>query len=227
MSQFGTVFSRPFDTQVFSQKVEFPTGVFINNEFRKGVDGAEIECVVCFALVSFALTFHVRVFNPSTGKIIATVSEARAADVNLAVQAARKAFETTWGLKTPGSTRGLLLNKLADIMEANADELAALESLDNGMSTKLSCVSILRNVCVGKTYSWSRGTDVAESIKTIRYYAGWADKVQGKTIETSEAKLCYTRHEPVGVVGQIIPWNFPRMFISLTLSFRLGQVNTP
>ena len=78
-------------------------------------------------------------------------------------------------------------------MEQNADQLAAIEALDNG-----------------KTFNWARTTDVDHSIRCTRYYAGWADKVQGKTIETSEAKLVYTRHEPIGVVGQIIPWNFPR-----------------
>ena len=63
---------------------------------------------------------------------------------------------------------------------------------------------------IGKTFSWAKNVDVTASIGTIRYYAGWADKIQGKTIETDENKLAYTRHEPIGVVGQIIPWNFPR-----------------
>lgn len=80
-------------------------------------------------------------------------------------------------------------------MDKHADNLAALEALDNG-----------------KTFSWARKTDIDHSIRCIRYYAGWADKIHGHTIETSEAKLTYTRHEPIGVVAQIIPWNFPRMF---------------
>lgn len=83
--------------------------------------------------------------------------------------------------------------KLADLMERDKETLAALESLDNG-----------------KTFTWAMRADVAHSIQCIRYYSGWADKVHGQTIETSEAKLTYTRHEPIGVVGQIIPWNFPR-----------------
>lgn len=85
------------------------------------------------------------------------------------------------------------MNKLADLMEEHFDDLAALEALDNG-----------------KTVDWAKSWDVTESIKTFRYYAGWADKVQGNVIETTEDKLVYTRHEPVGAVGQIIPWNFPR-----------------
>ena len=78
-------------------------------------------------------------------------------------------------------------------MEESQDILSALEALDNG-----------------KTFNWAKRGDVSHSITCIRYYAGWADKILGQTIETSEAKLTYTRHEPIGVVGQIIPWNFPR-----------------
>ena len=121
------------------------------------------------------------------------VAEGTAKDVDRAVSAARRAYETSWGLKVPGPRRGELLNKLADLMEQNADELAALEALDNG-----------------KTFNWARGADLSMSIATLRYYAGWADKIHGQVIETHEGKLSYTRHEPIGVVGQIIPWNFPR-----------------
>lgn len=78
-------------------------------------------------------------------------------------------------------------------MEEHFDDLAALEALDSG-----------------KTFDWAKSWDVTESIKTFRYYAGWADKIQGNVIETTEDKLIYTRHEPIGVAGQIIPWNFPR-----------------
>lgn len=82
--------------------------------------------------------------------------------------------------------------KLADLMEKNADELADLESQDNG-----------------KPLSFSRNVDVALAIKVYRYYAGWADKIQGETIPIGGPFGCYTRKEPVGVVGQVIPWNFP------------------
>jgi aldehyde dehydrogenase (NAD+) len=94
-------------------------------------------------------------------------------------------------------------------MEAHSDELAALESLDNG-----------------KTFSWSKNLDVVGSIGTIRYYAGWADKIQGKTIETDENKLAYTRHEPIGVVGQIIPWNFPLLMLAWKIAPALATGNT-
>jgi len=125
--------------------------------------------------------------------VFTAVAEGTAKDVDRAVDAAKRAYETSWGLKVPGSRRGELLNKLADLMERYSDELAALEALDNG-----------------KTFKWASGTDLSMSIATTRYYAGWADKIHGQVIETHEGKLSYTRHEPIGVVGQIIPWNFPR-----------------
>lgn len=73
---------------------------------------------------------------------------------------------------------------------------------------------ICRHRVVGKTFEWAKNADVTFSIATFRYYAGWADKIHGQTIETDKLKLAYTRHEPIGVVGQIIPWNFPRTFLS-------------
>ena len=133
------------------------------------------------------------VINPTNGKTITKISEGTPKDVDAAVAAAHKAFDTTWGLHATGVERSRLMGKLADLMEANQDKLAALEALDNG-----------------KTFNWAKTADVAHSIQCIRYYAGWADKILGQTIETSEAKLTYTRHEPLGVVGQVIPWNFPR-----------------
>jgi aldehyde dehydrogenase (NAD+) len=125
--------------------------------------------------------------------VFTAVAEGTAKDVDRAVAAAKRAFETSWGLKVPGAQRGELLNKLADLLVLHSDELAALEALDNG-----------------KTFMWAKGLDLSMSIATIRYYAGWADKIHGQVIETHEGKLSYTRHEPIGIVGQIIPWNFPR-----------------
>ena len=135
------------------------------------------------------------------------MAEGTAKDVDRAVAAAKHAYDTSWGLKVPGTERGKLLSKLTALLEAHADELAALETLDNG-----------------KTFSWARGVDVDFSIETIRYYAGWADKIHGQVIETHEGKLAYTRHEPIGVVGQIIPWNFPRMSSSDHLFLELRSL---
>ncbi len=130
--------------------------------------------------------------NPATGQTICQVAEGDKADVDLAVKAARKAFEEGPWPKMSPAERGKLINKLADLIEKNQEELAALESLDNG-----------------KTYRDSSTIDLPMTTKCYRYYAGWADKIHGKTIPVEGNYFCYTRHEPVGVVGQIIPWNFP------------------
>lgn len=130
--------------------------------------------------------------NPVNETVIAEVAEGDPADVDAAVKAARTAFETGPWSKMDARDRGRLMNKLADLMEANLDELAALESLDNG-----------------KPIIDARAADLPLSIDCIRYYAGWADKLTGDTIPIRGNYFCYTRREPVGVVGQIIPWNFP------------------
>src|SRR5260370_10148742 len=130
--------------------------------------------------------------NPSTGEVITQVAESDAPDVDKAVAAARAAFDKGPWRKMSAAERGVRLYKLADLIEKHADELAQLESLDNG-----------------KPYHIARAADLPLTIACYRYYAGWADKNQGKTIPVSGNYFCYTKHEPVGVVGQIIPWNFP------------------
>jgi aldehyde dehydrogenase (NAD+) len=130
--------------------------------------------------------------NPTNGEVICQVAEGDKADVDLAVKAARKAFDSGPWPKMNASERGRLLNRLADLIEQHKEELAALETLDNG-----------------KPYADALAADLPLTIKCYRYYAGWADKVHGKTIPVDGNYFCYTRHEPVGVVGQIIPWNFP------------------
>ena len=135
--------------------------------------------------------------NPATGEVIAKVAEGDKPDVDKAVAAARRAFEQGPWRKMSARERGRLLYKLADLMESHLAELAALESLDNG-----------------KPLSESLNIDVPLAIDCYRYYAGWADKNQGKTIPVNGPYFCYTRHEPVGVVGQIIPWNYPLLLQS-------------
>jgi aldehyde dehydrogenase (NAD+) len=147
--------------------------------------------------------------NPSTGEEICQVAEADAADVEKAVRAARAAFEHGPWRKMPASERGRLLHRLADLIEKNADELARLESLDNG-----------------KPVSVAKAVDVAKTVGCFRYFAGWADKVHGKTIPIDGDFFCYTRHEPVGVVGQIIPWNFPMLMLTWKLAPALATGNT-
>ncbi|KAG6333421.1 hypothetical protein ID866_5671 [Astraeus odoratus] len=187
-----TVFEHAFHTPVFKGKVSFSTGLFINGQFVDGSHRTTID-----------------VINPTNGKVVAAVSEGTPKDVDLAVEAAEKAFETTWGLNCPGTERGKLLGKLASLIEEHADELAALEALDNG-----------------KAFNMARNVDVTAAAECIRYYAGWADKITGQVIETSEEKLTYTRHEPIGVVGQIIPWNFPLLMFVWKIAPALATGNT-
>jgi aldehyde dehydrogenase (NAD+) len=167
-----------------------PTGLFINNEFVEGVDKKTFE-----------------VINPSTEEVICSVSEATEKDVDIAVAAARKAFEGVWRRTTP-SQRGRYLTNLADLCEKNADLLAAVESLDNG-----------------KSITMARG-DVGAVIGCIRYYGGWADKIEGKTIDISPDMFHYTRQEPLGVCGQIIPWNFPLLMLAWKIGPALATGNT-
>jgi len=147
--------------------------------------------------------------NPSTGEEICQVAEADEADVNEAVKAARNAFEKGPWRKMSAAERGRLLYKLADLVEKHADELARLEALDNG-----------------KPYSVAKAADLALSIASYRYYAGWADKVHGKTIPVAGNYFNYTKLEPVGVVGQIIPWNFPLLMQAWKLAPALATGNT-
>jgi acyl-CoA reductase-like NAD-dependent aldehyde dehydrogenase len=143
------------------------------------------------------------VYDPSTGTVMANVAEADAADVDKAVRAARKAFdEGPWSRMSP-SERGRVLWKLADLIETHAEEFAILESLDNG-----------------KPLTVARLADVPLTIDMFRYMAGWATKITGTTIPISFPGdyLCYTMREPVGVVGQIIPWNFPLLMAAWKLA---------
>lgn len=147
--------------------------------------------------------------NPSTGEEICQIAEADAADVERAVKAARAAFEHGPWRKTLASQRGKLLLRLADLIEKHADELAKLEALDNG-----------------KPFAQACAIDVPASASCYRYFAGWADKIQGKTIPIDGEYFCYTKLEPVGVVGQIIPWNFPMLMQAWKLAPALATGNT-
>ncbi|MFN7806712.1 MAG: aldehyde dehydrogenase family protein [Planctomycetaceae bacterium] len=136
-------------------------------------------------------------YNPATEAKIADVAEGDAADIDRAVKAARKAFESGDWPKMDARDRGRLMHRLADLIEQNLDELAALETLDNG-----------------KPIRDARAADLPLVIDCLRYYAGWADKLHGDTIPIRGNHFCYTRREPVGVAGQIIPWNFPLLMVA-------------
>jgi aldehyde dehydrogenase (NAD+) len=147
--------------------------------------------------------------NPTTGGEICKVAAADSADVDSAVQAARAAYELGPWRKMNASERGRLLYALADLIEKNVDELAQLEALDNG-----------------KPLSVAKRVDVTKTIACYRYFAGWCDKIQGKTIPIDGDFFCYTRHEPIGVVGQIIPWNYPMLMQAWKLAPALAAGNT-
>src|SRR5581483_2437351 len=149
--------------------------------------------------------------NPATGEVLTQIAAATGEDVDRAVKAARRAFDDPGGpwQKMPAGERGKLLWKIADLIEKNIDEVAELETLDNG-----------------KPIFESRYIDMPMVIDVLRYYAGWATKIHGETINTFENAFTYTLREPVGVVGLIVPWNFPLLIASWKLGPALACGNT-
>jgi acyl-CoA reductase-like NAD-dependent aldehyde dehydrogenase len=140
--------------------------------------------------------------DPATGRPITTIAEAGGEDVERAVRAARRALEDGPWATLAAAERGRLLNRLADLVEAHGEELAELESLDNGKPLKLAKI-----------------VDVASTVAHLRHFAGWPERVFGATIPVRQPDvLCYTRKEPVGVCAQIIPWNFPLLMAAWKLS---------
>src|SRR5256712_4921532 len=149
--------------------------------------------------------------NPATGEVLTQIVEASAEDVDRAVAAARRAFQDRSGpwRKFSASERGRLIWRLADLVEKNIDQLAELETLDNG-----------------KPIFESRYVDMPMVIDVLRYYAGWATKIHGETVNTFETAFTYTVREPVGVVGLIVPWNFPLLLASWKVGPALACGNT-
>jgi acyl-CoA reductase-like NAD-dependent aldehyde dehydrogenase len=170
-------------------KPEFQTRLFINNEFVDAIDGGTID-----------------VFNPFDNSLLAKVAEARQADIDRAVAAARKAFPA-WAAVSP-SDRGLLIGRLADAIEKDRDNLALIETLDTGHPIRDT-----------------RNLDVMRTVATFRYFAGMPDKNEGTVIPVDTGFLNYVTRVPVGVVGQVVPWNFPLMFTSWKLGPALAAGN--
>jgi len=136
--------------------------------------------------------------DPSTGSPITRIAHAGAVDVDRAVAAARAAFEHGPWRSISAADRGVMIHRLADLIDAHADELAELESLDNGKPVKLAKI-----------------VDVASAARQLRHFAGWPERILGDVVPVHQPHmLCYTRKEPVGVCGQIIPWNFPLLMAS-------------
>jgi len=168
------------ETQVFSAPKVRQTKLLIDGKWVDAASGKTFATV-----------------NPATEEKIADVAEGDAIDIDRAAKAARKAFESGPWSRMDARDRGRLMNRLADLIEENFDELAALETLDNG-----------------KPIRDSRAADLPLVIDCLRYYAGWADKIHGQTIPIRGDYFCYTRREPLGVAGQIIPWNFPMLMVA-------------
>src|ERR1700758_2931066 len=154
-------------------------------------------------------------YNPATGEVLAQVAEGDREDIEQAVKAARKAFDQGPWRKLTASERGKLIWKLADLLEQNLEEFATLETLDNG-----------------KPLGVAKEADVPLAADLFRYMAGWATKIEGTTIPISvpytpgAQYLAYTLREPVGVIGQIIPWNFPLLMAAWKLGPALAAGNT-
>ena len=164
------------------------TNLFINGKYVPSVTGKTYDTI-----------------NPATLEKIATVAEGQPQDIDLAVNAARAAFDSGPWRRLSASQRGRLMYKLADLIEKNSSELALLESMDNGQPLSFSTAVI------------------SMTVDNLRYYAGYADKVHGQQIPIEGPFLCYTRHEAVGVVGAIIPWNFPILMAAWKLGPALAM----
>ena len=184
-------------TAISETKVAPQVSHFVGQPRRMLIDGKWVEAVSGRTFASF---------NPATGEVLAQVAEGDKEDIERAVRAARKAFESgPWRRMTP-SERGRLIWKLADLLESSLEEFAQVETLDNG-----------------KPITVARVADVPLSVDVFRYMAGWATKIEGNTIPISVAYTpgaryhAYTLREPVGVVGQIIPWNFPLLMAAWKL----------
>jgi acyl-CoA reductase-like NAD-dependent aldehyde dehydrogenase len=172
--------------------VHRPGRLFIDNRFVDAVSGKTFE-----------------VIDPSTERVLTTVAEGDRADIDLAVASARRAFESGDWPKMSARDRGRLLQRIAELILKNADELARIESLDNG-----------------KPFAETSTVDIPQAAEVFAYYGGWADKVYGQTIPVGESFFTYTLREPHGVCGQIIPWNFPLLMAAWKLAPALACGNT-
>lgn len=184
------------ELDVNGMTVKVACQLFINGKFVNSTDGQTLTSI-----------------NPSDESVICKVQCASAKDVDKAVAAAKKAFETGEWSKISARERGQLLYRLADLMHEHREELATIESIDSGA-----------------VYTLALKTHIGMSIETWRYFAGCTDKIQGATIPVSHARpnknLTFTRREPIGVCGLITPWNYPLMMLSWKMAACLAAGNT-
>ncbi|GJE90582.1 aldehyde dehydrogenase [Phanerochaete sordida] len=164
----------------------------IDSETYKGGVSVDTRLFLAGKFTEGAKREAIDLYDPARGTFIAKASIASVEDVDAAVDAAHAALQTSWGTNVSAPARAKLLFRLADLVEQRTDELAALETLNSG-----------------RNFLQAQGHDIPDVAANLRYYAGWADKHHGQTIETEDGRLAYTRHEPIGVCGLIVPWNFP------------------
>ncbi|XP_038668029.1 cytosolic 10-formyltetrahydrofolate dehydrogenase [Scyliorhinus canicula] len=185
-----------FEMKINNLTLQIPHQAFINGQFVDTEGGKQYNSI-----------------NPTDGSVICRVSLAQVSDVDKAVVAAKEAFETgEWGRMNPRD-RGRLIYRLADLMEQHQEELATIEAIDSGA-----------------VYTLALKTHVGMSIQTFRYFAGWCDKIQGCTIPINQARpnrnLTFTKREPIGVCGIVIPWNYPLMMLAWKTAACLCAGNT-
>ena len=178
-------------TAVSTAQMHSRVAEFVGKPRKMFIDGKWVEAASGKTFPSY---------NPATGEVMAKVAEGDREDIDRAVKAARKAFDNGPWPEMTASERGRLIWKLGDLLEGRLEEFAQIESLDNG-----------------KPLAMARVADVPLAVDLFHYMAGWATKIEGNTIPFSPKYFAYTRREPVGVVGQIIPWNFPLLMAAWKL----------
>jgi acyl-CoA reductase-like NAD-dependent aldehyde dehydrogenase len=190
--------------------ISLPPGVTLQPETQAFLDTGPKKLLIGGQWVAAASGETFPTLNPANGETLMQVALAGSADVDAAVRAARQAFQAGPWSNLTGDERGQLLWKVAALIEKYADELAELETLDNGKPLRVA-----------------RNGDLPMAARHFRYYAGWASKLEGSTIPVSHPnQFVYTRREPVGVVGLIIPWNFPLLMAAWKLAPALACGNT-
>ncbi|KAK6941533.1 Aldehyde dehydrogenase domain [Dillenia turbinata] len=187
--------ANPSEAHVEMPNIKF-TKLFINGEFVDSISGLPCDPLLSLSYCSTSYKMKMgktfETIDPRTGEVLARVAEGGKEDVDLAAKAARDAFDHGPWPRMSGAQRGRIMMKFAELVDQNVEELASLDAVD-----------------AGKLYHWGTIVDIPDSSETLRYYAGAADKIHGATLKMSREFQAYTLREPIGVVGHIIPWNFP------------------
>ncbi|KAK9054515.1 hypothetical protein SSX86_025593 [Deinandra increscens subsp. villosa] len=205
----SSIVSRGNRTKLGSEVQRFSTSAALEEPIIPSVRISETQLLINGKFVDSASGKTFPALDPRTGEVIANVAEGDAEDINRAVSAARKAFDEGPWPRMTAYERSRILLRFADLVDKHNDDLAALETWDNG-----------------KPYEQSAETEVPMFARLFRYYAGWADKIHGLTVPADGPYHVQTLHEPIGVVGQIIPWNFPLLMFAWKVGPALATGNT-